>query len=131
MTALSVAKPKMKQNFSLNKVKKEKNFFVESLDQCRRLEVREKARNVFVMSQYVCLTTRCYTTSHLHQIVFDFARIFTLFSLVFRTLNFWSLRNLIKQFFHSRLLDMVGLVIATSYPTCAHGILVNSSSYYY
>ena len=113
MTALSVAKPKMKQNFSLNKVKKEKNFFVESLDQCRRLEVREKARNVFVMSQYVCLTTRCYTTSHLHQIVFDFARIFTLFSLVFRTLNFWSLRNLIKQFFHSRLLDM-GLVIATS-----------------
>ena len=40
-----------KQNFSLNKAKKEKkNFFVESLDQCRHLEVREKARNVFVMS---------------------------------------------------------------------------------
>ena len=41
-----------KRNFSLNKAKKEKkNFFVESLDQCRRLEVREKARNVFfVMS---------------------------------------------------------------------------------
>ena len=41
-----------KQNFSLNKAKKEKkNFFVESLYQCRRLEVREKARNVFfVMS---------------------------------------------------------------------------------
>ena len=29
-----------KRNFSLNKAKKEKkNFFVESLDQCRRLEV--------------------------------------------------------------------------------------------
>ena len=40
-----------KRNFSLNKAKKrKKNFFVESLDQCRRLEVREKARNVFVMS---------------------------------------------------------------------------------
>ena len=42
---------------------------------------------------------------------FDFARIFLLFSLVFRTSNFWSLRNLIKQLFHSRLLDM-RLVIA-------------------
>ena len=40
-----------KRNFSLNKAKKrKKTFFVESLDQCRRLEVREKARNVFVMS---------------------------------------------------------------------------------
>ena len=56
MIALSVAKLKMfspeSEIFSLNKAKKEKkNFFVESLDQCRRLEVREKARNVFfVMS---------------------------------------------------------------------------------
>ena len=37
-----------KRNFSLNKAKKEKkNFFVESLDQRRRIEVSEKARNVF------------------------------------------------------------------------------------
>ena len=35
------------------------------------------------------------------------------FALVFRTSNFWSLRNLIKQLFHSRLLDM-RLVIANS-----------------
>ena len=49
MIALSVAKPKAK--FSLNKAKKEKNFFVESLDQCRRLEVREKARNVFCCNE--------------------------------------------------------------------------------
>ena len=48
MIALSVAKLKMFKHFSLNKAKKEKkNFFVESLDQRRRLEVREKARNVF------------------------------------------------------------------------------------
>ena len=66
----------------------------------------------FGVSQYVYLTTRCYTTSHLHQVFFRF-RIFSLFSLVFRTSNFWSLRNLIKQLFHSRLLDM-RLVIAKS-----------------
>ena len=35
------------------------------------------------------------------------------FSLVFRTSKFWSSRNLIKQSFHSRLLDM-RLVIANS-----------------
>ena len=41
-----------KRNFSLNKAKKTKKkaFVVESLNQCRRLQVREKARNVFVMS---------------------------------------------------------------------------------
>ena len=35
------------------------------------------------------------------------------FALVFGTSNFWSLRNLINQLFHSRLLDM-RLVIANS-----------------
>ena len=34
-----------------------------------------------------------------------FARIFSLFALVFRTSNFWSLRNVIKQLLYSRLLD--------------------------
>ena len=43
----------------------------------------------------------------------DCARIFSLFLLVFRTSNFWSLRNLVKQLFHSRLLEM-RLVIANS-----------------
>ena len=65
-----------KRNFSLNTVKtknEKKSFFVESLDQSRRLEVREKARNVFiVMSRYVCLSTTCYTTAHLHQVFFFF-----------------------------------------------------------
>ena len=46
-----------------------------------------------------------------HQVFFDFARIFSLFSFAFGTANFWSLRNLIKELFHSRLLDM-RLVIA-------------------
>ena len=44
MIALSVAKLKM---FLWIKPKKKKKFFFESLDQCRRLEVRENARNVF------------------------------------------------------------------------------------
>jgi len=44
---------------------------------------------------------------------FYFAWIFSLFSLILRTSNFWSLRNLIKQLFHSGLLDM-RLVIAKS-----------------
>ena len=54
---LSVAKLKIvfagKRNFSLNKAKKgKKNFFLESLDQCRRIEVREMARKLmfFVIS---------------------------------------------------------------------------------
>ena len=34
----------------LNKAIKKKNFFVATLDQVRRLGVREKAKNVFVMS---------------------------------------------------------------------------------
>ena len=82
-----------------------------------------------------------YTTSHLHQVHFSISLGFSrFFSLVFRTSNIWSLRNLIKQLFHSRLLDM-RLVIANSalraslaiysiyctisYPTRAHGIIVN------
>ena len=52
MIALGVAKLKMfslesEIFFGIKPKKKKKNFFVESLDQCRRLEVSEKARNVF------------------------------------------------------------------------------------
>ena len=52
MIALSVAKlqmfsPESEFFLSVKPKKKRKLFFVESLDQCRRLEVREKARNVF------------------------------------------------------------------------------------
>ena len=57
--------------FLLIKLKKEKKnfFFLESLDQCRRLEVREKARNVFLMSLRLS-DHKVYTTSHLHQVFF-------------------------------------------------------------
>ena len=85
---------------------------MESLDPFRRLEVREKARNLFVIS------LRLSDHKVLHNIAsssrfFDFARIFSLFSLVFRSSKVLELRNLIKQLFHSRLLDM-RLVIANS-----------------
>ena len=77
-----------------------------SLDQCRRLKVRGKARNVFVLSLRLSDHKVLHSIASSSSFFFDFARIFSLFSLVFRTSNFWSLRNLIKQLFHSRLLDM-------------------------
>ena len=72
MIALSAGKLKF---FSLEG---KKNFFVESLDQFRRLEIRQMARNVFVMS------LRLSDFKVLHIIAssssfFDFARIFSLF----------------------------------------------------
>ena len=96
-----------KRNFSLNKPKKEKkNFFVESLDKCRRLEVRQKARNVFcdeptsVWPQGV--------TQHRTFIKLGFSRFFRSYFYL-KILEFKEL----KQLFHSRLLDM-RLVIANS-----------------
>ena len=86
--------------------KKKKTFFVESLDQCRRLKVREKARNVF-SDEPTSVWPHGVTQHRIFiKFFFHFTRIFSLFSLVFHTSNFWSLRNLIKQLFHSRLLDM-------------------------
>ena len=137
MIALSVAKLKMfssqSEIFLWIKPKKK----VESLDQCERLEVCEKARNVFLRWAWVCLTTRSYTTSHLHQVFLDFARILCLFSLVFRTSNFWSLRNLINHSIRAcwiwdRLQPTRRYaprwLFTISYPTRAHGIIVNYSS---
>ena len=79
MIALSVAKLKFffagTRNFSLNKV------FAESLDQFRRLEVREKVRNVFVISLRVSDQKVSHNIASSSSF-FDFARIF---SLVFHT----------------------------------------------
>ena len=87
MIALNVAKLKFftpEIEISLG-IKQNKNVFGESgLDQFRSLEIREKVRNVFVMS------LRLSDHQVLHNIVssssfFDFARIFSRFWLVFRT----------------------------------------------
>ena len=104
-----------KRFFSRIKPKKKPKFFVENLDQCRRLEVPEKVRIVFLFFFFVMSCTSVWpkvVTQHrifIKFFFFDFARIFSLFSLVFRTLNL--IRNLIKQLFQSRLLDL-RLVIA-------------------
>ena len=64
-----------KRYFCLNKAKKEITFCVESLDQCQRLEVPEKVRNVFCDEPTsVCPQHRIFI-----KFFFDFARIFSLF----------------------------------------------------
>ena len=100
------------QNFSLNKAKKEKKNFVESFDQCRGLEVREKARNVFAMS----LRLFDHKVVTQHRIFIKFFSVSLRFSCFFGSyfvLQIFGLRNLIKQLFHSRSLDM-RLVLANS-----------------
>ena len=86
MIALNVAKlnfftPEIKISLG---IKHKKNVLGESLDQFRSLEVREKTRNVFVMSlrlsDHQVLNNIASSSSF-----FSFARIFSLFSLVFRT----------------------------------------------
>ena len=97
MIALSVAKLKIfmpESEISLG-IKHKKNVFGESLDQFRSLEVREKVRYVFVMS------LRLSDHKVLHNIAssssfFDFARIFSLFSLVFRTFKLLELNEFNK-----------------------------------
>ena len=94
MIALSVAKLKNvfagKRDFSLNKAKNEKKtFFVETLDQFRRLDVREKGRSVFVVS------LRLSDHKVLHNIASSSSFFDSLgFSLFFRSYyvlpNFWS-----------------------------------------
>ena len=85
-------------NFSLNKAKKEKKktFFVESLDQFRRLEVREEARNVFVMSLRLSDNKVLHNIASVPIKFFYFARISSLFPLVFRTSKFLELKEFNK-----------------------------------
>ena len=97
MIALNVAKlifftPEIEISLG---IKHKKNVFGESLDQFRSLEVREKIRNVFVMS------LRLSDLQVLHNIAssssfFDFARIFSLFSLVFGTSKLLEFKELNK-----------------------------------
>ena len=86
---------------------------MESLDQFRRLEVCEKV-NVFVMS------LRLSDHKVLHNIASVLIKFFrfrsdllAFFARISYFLHFWSLSNLIKQVFHSRLLNM-RVVIANS-----------------
>ena len=67
-----------------------------------------------VMSAYICLTARCYTTLHLHQVCFLFRwdfRAFFAHILYFKFLEFKEFNKTLL--FYSCLLDM-RLVIANS-----------------
>ena len=94
MIALSVAKLKSfftgKRNFSLNRAKKKR--FCEKLGSIRRLEVREKVRNVLVMSLRLC------DHKVLHKIASVLIKFFrfrsdlrAFFARISYFLNFWSL----------------------------------------
>ena len=113
MIARSIAKLKIflpeSQIFLWIKLRKEKKLYCGKFGSMPTFKSTRKGKKCFLWWAYICLTT----TSHFHQVFFDFAWIFSPFSLVFHTSNFWSLRNLIKQLFHSRLLDM-WLIIANS-----------------
>ena len=88
-------------------LKQKKYLFVETLDQFRLLKVRER-QEMFLWWDHKVLHNIASSSSF-----FDFARIARFFRSYFVLPNFWSLRNLIKQLLHSRLLDM-RLVIANS-----------------
>ena len=103
MIALSVAKLKMFSPESeiclwIKPKKKKKNFFfVESLGQRRRLEVREKARNVF-RDDPTSVWSNWSLTQHRNfmKFFFYFAGIFSLSSLVFRTSKFLEFKEFNK-----------------------------------
>ena len=88
---------------------------MESLDQRRRLEVREKQEMFSVMtlrlSDHIEMLHNIASSSSFFRFRSDFLAFS--FRSYFELQNFWRLRNLIKQLFHSSLLDM-RLVIANS-----------------
>jgi len=89
-----------KRNFTLNKAKKLKRKFCGKFGSMPTFRSMRKGKKCLLWWASVFLTTKCYTTSNL-RFFSDFAQIFLLFSLVFRTSDFWSLRILIKKLFHS------------------------------
>ena len=106
------------RNFSLNKAKKEKKNFCGKFGSMPRFRSTRKGKNFFFFVMSLRLSDRKVLHSINRMFIkffFNFARIFSLFSLIFWTSNLWYLRNLIKQLFYSSLLDM-RLVIANSAP---------------
>ena len=100
MIALNIAKLKIispgSEIFLWIKPKKEKkNLFVESLDQYRHLEVRQKARNVFfVMS--LCLSD--------HKVLHNIHHIFIKFFLISR-----GFARFFRSYFRLQIFDAYGI----------------------
>ena len=118
-----------KRNLSLNEAKKErKNFSVESLDQCRRLEVGEKARNIFC-AEPTCLRPQGVTQ---HRIFVKFFSISLGFARFFS--SYFGLQILVLKEFNKTIIPfaLVGFetcyaprwLFTISYPTRIHGIIV-------
>ena len=100
---------------------------MESFDQCRRLEVREKARNVFVMS--LRLSDHKVVTQH--RVFIKFFSISPGFSRFFR--SYFLLQIFGFKEFNKTIIPFALVVYETgysqwlftiSYPTRAHGIIV-------
>ena len=117
MIALSVAKLKVfspESEISLGI--KQKNVFVKRLNQFRRLEVREKHdKNCFYDEPASVSPQDLRKIHNIASVLIKFFRfrsdLLAFFARNSYFLNFWSLRNLIKKLFHSRLLNM-RLIIA-------------------
>ena len=94
----------------------------------------------FVMSQYVYLTTRCYTTTHLHQVFFRFRTDFLAFFARISYFKFLELKEFNKTIIPFALVgyetgySQLGAryaprwLFTISCPTRAHGIIVNYAS---
>ena len=93
------------------------NFFVESLDQCRRLEVREKARHVFVMS--LRLSDHKVVTQH-RIFIFSFFRFRSDFVTFFARISCFKFLEF-KEF-DKTIIPFALVAYETGYST--HGIIV-------
>ena len=69
---------------------------MESLDQCRRLEVREKTRNVFFVMSLRLSDHKVVTQHRFLSSFFDFARIFSPFFARISSFKFWEFKEFNK-----------------------------------
>ena len=105
MIALSVAKLKIfspeSKMFLWIIPKKKKNFFCGKFGSMPMFRSERKGKKCFLWWAYVCLTTRCYTTSHLHQVFLRFRSDFLAFFahiLYFKFLEFKEFNKSIIPF---------------------------------
>ena len=131
MIALSVAKLKMfspeSEIFLWIKPKKKKKLFCGKFGSMPTFRSTRKGKKCFFLWwAYVCLTIRCYTTSHLHQVFstsLGLSRFFRSY-VVLQIFGVKEFNNTIIPF------ALVGYdwLFTISYPTSAHGIIVKYST---
>ena len=104
---------------------------MESFDQCRRLQVREKARNVFVMSLRLSdhkVVTQRRISSSFFFISLGFSNFFRSY-FVLQIFGFKEFNKTIIPFalvgYETGYSQLGATLFTISYPTRAHGIIVN------